>query len=85
MKCKECNSLCSYRTTNGEAECYYEFQQREALAHKDDADWQIFRRETARDVLCSLITAPGPDLDIAVAVPKAVKIADLLIKQLRSE
>lgn len=51
---------------------------------EDCDDWSSFRREAAKDILCSLIQA-GVDDAWRNVVPTAIKGADELIKQLKEK
>ena len=53
---------------------------------KDTTDWDAFRREAAKDILCAMNCAPGPYMkSLQEAVHDAIKQADELIKQLKED
>ena len=47
-------------------------------------DWQSFRREAAKDILCALVS-DGRTTVNGASVTASIKLADELIKQLREE
>ena len=54
MKCKDCTLFgCKYRTTNVEKDCYYE------QWTVKEFDWQSFRAEASKDILCAIIASPS--------------------------
>ena len=54
MKCKDCTVFgCQYRTTDAEKDCYYEQWTAKQF------DWQSFRAEAAKDILCAMIARFG--------------------------
>jgi len=80
MRCVDCpNITCNSRTAVGG--CAFRIYDREEV----DFDWQSFRREAAKDILCAMIAAPGPSLVVNDAIDKSVKAADLLISRLKEE
>lgn len=77
MKCKDCTVYyCQYRTTDAEKDCYYE-----QWNAKEPFDWQSFRAEAAKDILCAMI-ARGEKVK-SIVVDIAIDGADELIKQLK--
>lgn len=50
---------------------------------KPDTDWEAFRREAAKDILCAMIHHQNSTDPIEVSI--AIDIADELIKQLKEE
>lgn len=86
MKCKDCTVFgCQYRTTDAEKDCYYE-----QWTAKESSDWQSFRAEAAKDILCSVLPSiPIIDGDfdksISNAIINSINTADELIKQLKEK
>lgn len=80
MKCKDCTLFgCQYRTTNVEKDCYYE------QWTAKEFDWQSFRAEAAKDILCAMIQG-GYDYSRTKSQSElSVKYADELIKQLKEK
>ena len=87
MKCKDCyKEGCSQRAYTDDAECV--LQQWTAKQF----DWQAFRNQAAKDILCQVITRE----EVTVALTKArvseeravsiaIDYADELIKQLKEK
>lgn len=92
MKCKDCTStLCSYRTTDGEKECFFDKHEgyplpRDLWPSEDGSsvDWSAFRREAAKEILAASYTS---DLftDTKTLVSGCIQAADELIKQLKED
>ena len=60
------------------------FDGRESFLKGDvDLDWPSFRREAAKDILCSLVSDPNVASVNESTVTASIKLADELIKQLR--
>jgi hypothetical protein len=81
MKCKDCKVFgCQYRTTDAEKDCYYE------RWNVKQFDWQSFRAEAAKDILCAMIQDGyyGEDI-IAHQSELAVGYANELVKQLKEK
>lgn len=79
MKCKDCESKwCPYRNTFNNGICVYNPEKPTTF------DWQSFRTEAAKDILCAMIPERhniiGPN-----NVEYAIMIADELIKQLKEK
>ena len=76
MKCKDCNNFgCSYR--NSFEKCFY---QDDYL--NEDFNWQSFRAEAAKDILCAMIAKFGTsDIDMN----DVVKWTDSLISKLKEK
>lgn len=54
MKCKDCTNWgCLRRTSDAEKDCYYE--EKEKISYQEMFDWQSFRAEAAKDILCAII------------------------------
>lgn len=81
MKCKDCTNYACPERSNGEMVCI--FQQRTA---KEPFDWQSFRAEAAKDILCAIIQSGyyGEDR-IAHQSELAVGYANELCKQLKEK
>lgn len=83
MKCKDCTNWgCLRRASDAQKDCYYE-----QCAAKE-FDWQSFRNQVAKDILCQVITLEEVTVALTkarVSKEKAVSIAidyaDELIKQ----
>lgn len=61
MKCKDCNStLCSYRTSDAEKDCFYEshpdYPMPRDLWNDDNTDWQALRNQAAIAAMQGTIT-----------------------------
>lgn len=64
MKCKDCNStLCSYRTSDAEKDCFYEshpdYPMPRDLWNDDNTDWQALRNQAAIAAMQGTITLLG--------------------------
>ena len=63
----------------------------ELLLLRAEWDWEKFRREATKDILCAVASgavaagATGITKDIDIAVRESIKIADELIKQLKEK
>lgn len=71
-------------------EAMYEQGYNQAIKDLDDCDWQAFRREAAKDILCALITHKDSGLgtfsfDSSAKVEHAIAIANRLINRLKQE
>lgn len=56
----------------------------EAFDLWQEPDWQSFRREAAKDILCAIVSRPD-DFAYKTAASEAIEQADELIKQLKNE
>lgn len=79
MKCKDCNVIgCPNRGSNAV------FGKPCTIINQDSFDWQSFRNQAAKDILCALIHKTdniiGKD-----SVGYAILITDELIKQLKEK
>ena len=82
MKCKDCYKDCPYRRNTIDAECV--FQQWTAKQF----DWQSFRAEAAKDILCGIVAHPNIRYGVGnteTQVGYALQYADELIKQLKEK
>ena len=53
MKCKDCTNWgCLRRTSDAEKDCYYEQWTAKQF------DWQSFRNQAAKDILCAMAYRP---------------------------
>jgi len=78
MKCKECNNFgCSYRNTF--EKCFYQDNYLD-----EDFDWQSFRNQAAKDILCALIHTTDNIIGTDSA-GYAIMIADELVKKLKEQ
>ena len=79
MKCKDCNNFgCSYRKSF--EKCFYQDDYLD-----EDFDWQSFRAEAAKDILCAMIQGGYGQDRIEHQSVLAVKYADELITQLKEK
>jgi hypothetical protein len=77
MKCKNCNNFgCSYR--NSFEKCFYQDDYLD-----EDFNWQSFRAEAAKDILCALLTHYGEALN--ETVKDSLLYADVLISKLKEK
>ena len=77
MKCKDCyKEGCSQRAYTDDAECV--FQQWTTK----EFDWQSFRAEAAKDILCAMINYFGTS---QLDVNESVIWADILISKLKEK
>ena len=86
MKCKDCKEEgCPFRCYTENGECSY------VDYNEDSFDWQSFRAEAAKDILCQtinfeMISVGGKSrINEERAVKKAIIYADELIKQLKEK
>ena len=86
--CKDCdNKECSRRTPAGE--CYEMTLEETQKLLLSEADWDTFRREAAKGILCAVLAggiangAKGFDAQKEELVNASIDMADELIKQLR--
>lgn len=77
MKCKDCNNYACPERSNGEMGCI--FQQWTA---KEPFDWQSFRNQAAKDILCAMIAKFGTS---SIDMNDIVKWADSLIAKLKEK
>lgn len=78
MKCKDCKAEgCPFRCYTEEGECSYDD------ISVNNFDWQSFRAEAAKDILCSIIQGGYAESRIEYQSKLAVKYADELIKHLK--
>lgn len=83
MKCKDCTTFgCQYRTTDAEKDCYYE-----QWTAKESFDWQSFRAEAAKGILCAMLTDQriSETMPYKELVKMSLECTDELIKQLKKE
>lgn len=93
MKCKDCNStLCSYRTSDAEKDCFYEshpdYPMPIDLWNNDNTDWQALRNQAAIAAMQGLLCAPSYEADrgkLNMIAKDAVNIADALINDLKKK
>lgn len=87
MKCKDCDKEgCSQRAYTDDAECV--FQQ---WTTTQEFDWQSFRAEAAKDILCATLSGGIASGMIGIIPEKetivkaCIEIANELIKQLKEK
>ena len=91
MKCKDCNStLCSYRTSNAEKDCFYEshpdYHMPRDLWNDDNTDWQALRNQAAIAAMQGVMNFFGSiDYNKETIARLAVEQADALIDILKTE
>ena len=76
MKCKDCNKEgCPHRCYFDDAECVYQWTAKVF-------DWQSFRAEAAKDILCAMINHFGTS---NIDMNDVVKWTDSLISKLKEK
>lgn len=91
MKCKDCNStLCSYRTSNAEKDCFYEshpdYPMPRDLWNNDNTDWHALRNQAAIAAMQGIMNFFGSiDYNKETIARLAVEQADALIEQLKEK
>jgi len=91
MKCKDCNStLCSYRTSDAEKDCFYESHTDYPLPidlwNNDNTDWQALRNQAAIAAMQGVMNFFGSlDYNKWTIAKLAVEQADALIKELKKK
>lgn len=91
MKCKDCNSMCKYRSSDAERECYYSQSQPDTLSAElktnEEKHWQDVRERAAIAAMQSIISSNVSSLcyDHEFVTRDAIRFADTLVKQLRGE
>ena len=82
MKCKDCNNFgCSYR--NSFEKCFYQDDYLD-----EDFDWQSFRAEATKDILCAMISSTTycfAESTIGSHTDRAIRFADTLISKLKEK
>lgn len=100
MKCKDClSSKCKYAAEFGEGDCWYEsnlpsdswFFKLHKEKRNTDFDWQSFRAEVVKDILCAVISG-GISSGAGSIIPEkenlvkvSIDIANELVKQLKEK
>lgn len=95
MKCKDCDStLCSYRTSNAEEDCFYESHPDYTLPndfgcdYRNNIDWHSLRNQAAIAAMQGLLCAPSYKADrgkLNMIAKDAISIADTLIEELKKK
>ena len=91
MKCRDCNStLCSYRTSDAEKDCFYEshpdYPMPRDLWNNDNTDWQALRNQAAIAAMQGVMNFFGSiDYNKEDIARLAVEQADALIVILKKE
>lgn len=91
MKCKDCTNWgCLRRTSDAEKDCYYE--EKEKISYQEMFDWQSFRNQVAKDILCAMINRESSFTRNGNPVTKhddfiemAIIYADVLISKLKEK
>ena len=77
MKCKDCNVIsCPNRGSNAV------FSKPCTIINQDSFDWQSFRAEAAKDILCAMINHFGTS---SIDMDDVVKWTDSLISKLKEK
>lgn len=80
MKCKDCNVIgCPNRGSNAV------FSKPCTIINQDSFDWQSFRNQAAKDILCAMIQGGYAESRIEHQSALAIKYADELIKHLKEK
>ena len=90
MKCKDCDKLKCLDRGYGEAECVYcdgqSFASQQQLQQPSkNIDWQSFRNQASKDILCAMIQGGYAESRIEHQSALAVKYADTLILRLKEK
>ena len=89
MKCKDCSSMCKYRSSDAERECYYSQSNTAELKTYNQVDekkhWQDVRERAAIAALGGLLADSTCDSSTESMVKCAIEFADELVKQLKGE
>ena len=86
MKCKDCGDVSCTRRRSENSECFFEEDLRKQKELEEMPNWEHFRAEVARDILCSMIQDGYYGEDIIVHQSElAVGYANELVKQLKEK
>lgn len=93
MKCKDCDStLCSYRTSNAEEDCFYESHPDYTLPndfgcdYRNNIDWHSLRNQAAIAAMQGVMNFFGSiDYNREDIAKLAVEQADALIEELKKK
>ena len=87
MKCKDCDNWKCLDRSYGEAECvHYKCDGQSSISQQSSLqsfDWQPFRNQAAKDILCATLSGLGVIPEKETIVKASIEIADELIKQLK--
>ena len=83
MKCKDCTDIEYKRRGDPNMKCFYEEDSQEEL--EENFDWQSFRAEAAKGILCAMIQGGYAESRIEHQSALAVKYADTLILRLKEK
>lgn len=88
MKCKDCNStLCSYRTSDAEKDCFYESHQDypmpRDLWNNDNTDWRALRNQAAIAAMQGFLSRQTYRNGLTTLVNDSVRLANYLIEELK--
>lgn len=95
MKCKDCNStLCSYRTSDAEKDCFYEkhpdYPMPRDLWNNNNTDWQALRNQAAIAAMqgalanCYLYNVSN-HIPCSSIAKQSVLYADALVEELKKK
>ena len=90
MKCKDCNStLCSYRTSDAEKDCFYESHQDYPMPidlwNNDNTDWNALRNQAAIAAMQGFLSRQTYRADLQTLAKDSVKLASYLVKELKKK
>ena len=91
MKCKDCSSMCKYRTSDGEKECFYSQPQPDITVLKTynqvdgEKHWQDVRERAAIAALGGLLADSACDSSTESMVKCAIEFANELVRQLKGK
>ena len=90
MKCKDCNStLCSYRTSDAEKDCFYESHQDypmpRDLWNNDNTDWQALRNQAAIAAMQGFLSRTSYHTGLKTLAKDSVELANCLVEQLKEK
>lgn len=87
MKCKDCTDIECKRRGDPNMKCFYEEDSQEEL--EENYNWQSFRNQAAKDILCSVILTfeakESFDKALDNAIDNSIKAADKLISKLKEK
>lgn len=89
MKCEDCDNWKCLDRSYGEAECiHYKCDGQSSSSQQSSLqsfDWQYFRAEAAKDILCAIIQGGYAESRIEYQSKLSVMYADELVKQLKEK
>lgn len=91
MKCKDCNStLCSYRTSNAEKDCFYESHPDYALpidmwSNNVYTNWEQVRIQASIAAMQGFLSRETYGADLTTLAKDSVRLANYLIEELKEK